>query len=572
MNYTKNRTYYENLLIFILGVLLVILLYNKNLLSVKDKEYHNNIHKYFIKPLYNYNKFILRDKNKIHYIYLENKFLKLKISNLGGQINEVTIKKYKAYKDINPLTLLKNSSSVFSFIFKTKEGGILNTCNLYFNFISKSTHNGVIKIVMRSSLSDSCYIDFIYLLNKDYKLDFFVKTKGLGNIINSNLNKVKFFWQQKIFSIEKDRGWESNYTQLYYAFNNNSNVKYLSESRNENKKIIKKINWIAYKQQFFSSILVFNNNINSYFDFNSKIYHKSNTLKVFNTFAYFDINNKNQEFMFTGNWYFIPLKYQLLKSCDKNFEQLIPLGWGFLRLMNIHFFLNIFDLLTLTKLNYGVIIILMTLVVKLFLSIVIYHQYKLNAMIKIIKPDIERINYKYRDCNSIEKQKLLLMVYKKAGINPLTGCLPAILQIPIFYALFKFFPTIIDLRGKSFFWADDLTSYDSIFHLPFYIPIYGDHVSLFTILYTISLIFYTKITNEDNINYNHNKNNYFIYLMPIIMLIFINRYASGLSLYYFVSNIINILLIFLIKKFFIKEKNLRNIININRSKFFNKKI
>ncbi|WP_185855893.1 YidC/Oxa1 family insertase periplasmic-domain containing protein [Blattabacterium cuenoti] len=518
-------------------------------------------------------------ENKIKKIFIENKVLKLRISSLGGFLDEVFLKKYKAYDPIHflhkkNLFLIKDSSFSYGTIFFIKNRfSFINTRDLYFYPFSLKKNEKNTTLIMRArNPYGKGFVEYIYQLgsNNQYDIKLFVRTIGMASFL-LKIKPVFIDLEQRIFSLEKDRNWENSYTQVYYSNfstkNHSNSVNYLSEKNTEEKNI-SNLNWIAYKQQFFSTIFMVEKPVKNVFFIRSDNFLSGNFLKKIQSHISLDLNKKeNEELNLYFKFYFGPLDFSLLKKYGKGIENIIPFGWGIIKWINKYFFLTIFKFLEKTNLNYGIIIILMTIVVKLILSPVTYRQYKLNAMMKLIRPEIDELNNKLKNSDPLKKQKAMLELYQKVGINPMSGCFSTLFQIPIFYSLFKFFPTIINLRGKSFLWVDDLTSYDSIMELPFFIPFYGNHVSLLTLLYAIVLLIYTKLSNNDNRNINHknvNNNNFgnisdmhlILYLMPVIMLLFINSYASGLSLYYFTSNVINIGLIFFIKKFLLKEEKI----------------
>ncbi|XOD67728.1 MAG: membrane protein insertase YidC [Flavobacteriales bacterium Tduv] len=500
---------------------------------------------------------------------LENGVLRVKISNKGGQISEVFLKKHKAYDHNTPkhrrdLYLIKDNSFSFGLTFQTLKGEKADTRRLYFTPEFKEGPDAL-QLIMRTYLSEGQYIEYVYALKKkgDYDVDFSIRTRGLNDFTQG---RVGLNWEQQALSFEKGRNWEGNYTQLYYSYDKHSRVKYLSESGDDREQV-ENVDWVANKQQFFTSILSSNMPLKNV-DVQSSGLTSQHALKSFRMQSILD--TKGGEANFSGQWYFGLLDYDLLKKYNQNFEDMIPFGWGILRWINTYFFLVIFQFLSKTELNYGIIIILMTIVVKLILSPITYRQYKLSAMMKVIRREIEDLNEKHKKADPLKRQQAMMELYRKTGVNPMSGCLPALFQIPIFYALFRFFPTIIDLRGQTFLWTDDLTSYDSIFQLPFSIPIYGEHVSLFTLLYTAALLLYTRVSGNNN-NMSTTQQvmpdmRFMMYLMPFIMLLFINGYASGLSLYYFVSNMLNIALIFIIKKFILDEEKIHKKIQENKAK------
>ncbi|WP_185868867.1 membrane protein insertase YidC [Blattabacterium cuenoti] len=560
----------------IIGLFLILLILTIFTFLNKEKEYKVN------KEFFNYKKDVLFRKEKNNFFLLENNVLRLRISNIGGIINEVLLKKYKAYDTslsyhAKNLFLVKNSSLLYRMSFINKKGLNINTENLFFQPIFfKNKKKGTKILIMRAkSPLGKGFLDYIYEIGSknQYDIGFSVKTTNFfpyKKLVSINLD-------QKILSLEKDRNWENSYTQAYYSNLNKdfASVKYLSEKKTEEKNI-SNINWIAYKQQFFACIFIPEKILKNVF-IRSDNFSLGNFLKRIQFKTYLK-NDENKEIDFSFRFYFGPLDFNLLRKYKNEFENIIPFGWGFLKWINKYFFLVIFQFLEKTNLNYGVIIILMTIVVKMILSPITYKQYKLSAIMKLIRPEIEKLNNEYRNNeNSFQKQRKMMELYRKAGVSPMSGCISTLFQIPIFYSLFKFFPTIINLRGKSFLWVEDLTSYDSIIELPFFIPFYGNHVSLLTLLYSLALLFYTKLSNNDKKEISQNgKNsnsipdiNFILYLMPVIMLLFINSYASALSLYYFTSNIINICFLFLIKKFMLDENKI--LVKIQEKSIKNKK-
>ncbi|WP_341657009.1 membrane protein insertase YidC [Blattabacterium cuenoti] len=555
-------------LILILSVLIIFTYFNNNNHTNTNK--HNNSKKLDL----NHQEFSITDqRKKNHFFLLENNVLKLKISSLGGGIHDVLLKKYKAYDSLlsyhaKNLYLIKNSSFLYKLSFLNQKGLNINTNTLYFQpiFLEKNKKSGIRTLTMRAKNPyGRGFLDYIYTIGEtnQYDIGFSIRTKNFSFFKKKGL--VSYLnLEHKILSLEKDRNWENSYTQVCYSVSSNNenrnysdSVKYLSEKKTEDKNIYG-VKWISHKQQFFSFILIPEKILKSVFvqseNFSSGFVLKKIQLRTF-------INPvKNEDISF--RFYFGPLDLKILKKYQNGFENIIPFGWGFLKWINKYFFLIVFQFLEKTNLNYGVIIILMTIVVKLILYPITYKQYKLSAIMKSIRPEIEKLNHKYRK-DVFKKQRAIMELYHNVGINPMSGCISTLFQIPIFYSLFKFFPTIINLRGKSFLWVEDLTSYDSILKLPFFIPFYGNHVSLLTLLYSLALLVYTKLSNNGKNNFSKNENdssipdmNFLLYLMPIVMLLFINSYASALSLYYFTSNVINIGFFFFIKEFMLNEKKI----------------
>ncbi|WP_185864877.1 YidC/Oxa1 family insertase periplasmic-domain containing protein [Blattabacterium cuenoti] len=561
MNNNRNLDYSSIIGFFLILIVLIVFTFflNKNnFIEKKENEFFNQKAN-----------FLIRKRNiKERYSNLENDVLKLRISNIGGIIDKVFLKKYKSYdkvanSHVKNLFLVKKNSFLHRIFFSNSRNSknTLSTEKIFFKPFIRKENDDYIILVMKAIFPNikKGNLYYVYKIKKGryYSVDFSIKM----NNIPYNLSSLDF--QQYLFSVEKDRNWENSYTKLYYLSSykdDNNFVKNLSE-KNIVEKNISNINWIAAKQQFFSTIIYSDKILKDVFIY-SKNYFDGKILKKI--YISTPLNKKkNKESNFYFHFYFGPLNFNILKKYENNFEDIIPFGWGILKYINKYFFLTIFQFLEKSNFSYGIIVILMTMVVKLLLYPITYKQYKLNAIMKLIRPDIEKLNNQFKDKDVIRKQQAIMELYKKVGINPMSGCLSALFQIPIFYSLFKFFPTLINLRGESFLWVDDLTSYDSILELPFSIPFYGNHVSLLTLLYSIALLVYTKISsNSEKGIYNNNEDSIFsnidimLYLMPFIMLLFINSYASALSLYYFTSNLINIIFFIIIKKFLLNEEKI----------------
>ncbi len=501
---------------------------------------------------------------------LKNDKISVKIAATGGQIAEVLLKGYEGYSIAKesghvPLYLLKNNNSNFNLSFKDKKGEIINTSSVIFS----PTLNGN-SLEMKAQTLNGGEIIYNYTLNKDYKIDFNIRTKNLATFSSSS--EIPLTWNMKAIRQEKGEQWEKKYTELYFSLDNYSDVDYDASDFKEEEK---SLDWVAFKQQFFSSTLVSKNGFKNAQGETKDIAapEEGKQSQYSKTFSFNTKLSTNQnELNESLSWYFLPLEYKTLKSYGKNFEEVIPFGWGLFGFLNIYFFLPVFNFLSTFGLSYGWVILLLTIVVKLVTSPIMYKQFKQSAMMRVLRPEIDEINEKFKDKDPIKKQQATMALYSKTGVNMLAGCIPALLQIPIFYALFNFFPNIINLRRVGFLWADDLTAYDSIYSWAQYIPMlssfYGNHISLFAILYAIALLVYTKMSsgNMPPAQEGMPDMRIFTYFMPLIFVVFLNSYASGLSWYYLVSNIINIFLILIIKRFFIDEEKIHAQLQENKTK------
>ncbi|WP_313502762.1 membrane protein insertase YidC [Kaistella carnis] len=497
----------------------------------------------------------------IQQIELKNKELTLGISTLGGQLSTVELNEFKAYNkvsDVNDKKLLlfdKNNSS-YGFQFKDKTGKTFNTKDLVFS----PTQNGN-SVTMQANVNGAV-IQFIYTLLDKYTVDFNVKTQGLAQLVSDS--KAEFVWDFTARQQEKGRSQEQTHTEFNYAFDNYSSFDYDGRTTMEEPK--ETLNWLAIKQQFFSMVIEPQSGFKNSHG-NQDMIEEGEFLKKFNYNGQIDLvnNELNQDF----KWYFMPLDLPLLKSYDKNFDELLPLGWSFIGTLNRWFFIPMFNLISSWGIAAGWVIFLMTIIVKIILSPVMFKQHKLSAMMRVIRPEIDEVNAKYKNADAMKKQQETMAVYRKAGVNQMAGCLPGLLQVPIFYALFRFFPNMIDLRGKSFWFAKDLTAYDDVIKLPFHIPFLQDHLSIFAIACTIVILIYTVMT-AGNIQQPTQEGmpnmKVIMYIFPITFLFFLNTSASGLSWYYFVSNAINILIILVIKYWILDEKKIHAQIQANKQK------
>ena len=488
---------------------------------------------------------------------IENDKIKVVVSNKGGRINSVTIKEgpnkkqYKTY-DGNELEIFNSDSSLFNLNFST--GISINTKDLFFNptQISKD------EITMRLEVDSSHFIDFNYKLKEDYLVDFDINLIGMNEVIPNELNFMNLQWQMKTPQTEKSRENQDMYTGIYYQyFADKDDIDYLGYTNSDDiEKISNKLSWIAFQQQFFSSILVAENGIKNT---NLTSIKEENSDYVKNLSAEFEIDYNHNDYENIGfQFYFGPNHYKQLQSYNKNFEEIIPLGWGIFGWVNKYIIINIFDFLSRFFSNYGLIIFLLTVIIKLALSPFTYKAYLSQAKMKVLKPEIDKITEKHKQKDPMKAQQETMNFYRKAGVNPMGGCLPMLFQFPILIAMFRFFPASIELRSESFLWADDLSAYDSILDLPFEIPFYGDHVSLFTLLMTISTLLYTRM-NSQMATGQMAQMKWMMYLMPIMFLGFFNNYAAGLSYYYFLANMFTFSQQFLMRRFIDDEALLKEI-------------
>ena len=495
-------------------------------------------------------------------ITLENENILFEISTDGANINKLLLKNFINYND-EPLFLVNNNKSVFSYNIPNGRNSIINTGDLVY---TAEIIRDKSKIKLKTEIDDKRSLELTFTLEEDSSIiDFDLKLNDFNNILNSD--GVELIWKKDSFRNSKSIDYENRYTALSYGFEDEKDS-YLSVAGTKNKNI-NNVNWISFREHFFSSILILDNQSNDV-EISSEDLASNETLnniftKRFSANVPLDLTSDNT---LSYSMYFGPTDYELLKDYNLNLENSVPIGWGIFGWLNRFVFFPLFSFLT-NYFSYGIAIIIMTIIVKIAISPLTYKSYLSQIKMKILKPELQVINEKFKD-DPMKKQKETMNLYTKSGANPMSGCLPALLQMPLFFALFTFFPVAFSLRQKSFLWADDLSSYDSILELGFYIPLYGDHVSLFPILASIAIFFYTKMTTGDQMMSASQTGGVnmklIMYMMPLMMLFFFNNYASGLSLYYFVSNVLTIILMLIIKNFIIDDNKILTEIEENKKK------
>ena len=505
---------------------------------------------------------------------LENKKLKLTIDNKGGQIIEALVKTYKRYDSL-PLYLIKDKNASFNINFGTTDNRILNTQDLLFiPSLSKNGENQVLS--MRLKVSETQYLEYRYEMKpNDYMVEFAVRSQGLGNVINAS-NTINLDWNLKTYRNEKSISTENMYSELKFY---TDEADYLSAGASDNE-IVDNVQWVGFKQHFFTSILLSDKPFNKAAISSNNLVNDEAIDTVFT--KQYQLNTplalNNGELNYNMNWYYGPADYKTLIAYEgKNLGEIVDLGWGIFGAINRVIFIPIFGWLSGLMSNYGLIIILMTIVVRIIMSPLVYKSYVSSAKMKVIRPELTAISEKYPGKeNAMKRQQETMAVQRKAGGRMMSGCIPALLQMPIFFALFRFFPSNLELRQKGFLWADDLSSYDAVFQLPFSIPFYGDHVSLFPILASVAIFFYMKMNQSQQANMQapaqegmpdmQKMMKMMIYLSPLMMLFFFNNYASSLSLYYFVSNLLTIIIMLVIKNYVIDEAKIHAQIEENKKR------
>ncbi len=508
-----------------------------------------------------YNDYEDNDEFNEEIIVLENSNILLEISTKGAEIKKLLLKDFYNYND-DPLFLIDDNKSIFSFNIPVGRNSKINSQDL--NYTAEIIDENL-SVKLKAEIDSRSELELSFFLSDnssivDFELDIIDNT-------NSNYENVELIWGRDSFRNSKSIDYENRYTALSYGFENNKDS-YLSVAGITNK-VIDNVNWVSFREHFFSSILILNNESNQVeissedLSGNDALDKKFTKRFLANIPLSLDSNSQLSFSMYYG-----PTDYETLKEYNLNLENSVPIGWGIFGWLNRFIFFPLFSFLT-NYFSYGISIILMTIIVKVAISPLTYKSYLSQIKMKILKPELEIINEKFGD-DPMKKQQETMNLYTKSGANPMSGCLPAFLQMPIFFALFTFFPVAFSLRQKSFLWADDLSSYDSILDLGFYIPLYGDHISLFPILASVAIFFYTKMTTGQQMMSPSQTGGVnmkvIMYMMPIMMLFFFNNYASGLSLYYFISNLLTIILMLVIKNFIIDDQKVLSEIEENKKK------
>ena len=510
---------------------------------------------------------------------LENEVLRITVANKGGQIVKAEIKEYKTYNQL-PLYMINDNNASFNINFGTTNNRVFNTKDLIFQpSLTKNGENQILSVKLK--VSETKYLEYRYELKpNDYMLGFAIQSVGLENIINSS-SKINLELDYTAFRHEKSVKYENQMTALHYEKEDNEFDDLSAAAEDDEEE--ENVNWIGFKQHFFSTIFLTDKAFKT-----AKLESKSlvknyetDTIatKQFKAVAPLALNNGSINY--SMNIYVGPNDYNTLKSYDRGIENVMNLGWGIFGFINKNVFIPIFNLLGGVISNYGLVIILMTIVVRLIMSPLVYKSYVSSAKMKVLKPEMEALNAKYPGKeNAMKRQQEVMALQRKSGVNMMAGCIPALLQMPVFFALFRFFPSEIDLRQKPFLWADDLSSYDSVFewttHIPILSNIYGNHFSLFPVLASIAIFFYMRMNQGQQMSMQQPAQEgmpdmqkmmkMMIYFSPIMMLFFFNNYASGLSLYYFISNLLTLTIMFVIKNYVIDDKKILAKIEENRKK------
>ena len=505
---------------------------------------------------------------------IENEVIKLKIANKGGYIAEATLKNFEKFKKGSGqlVELIKNNNANLNIVLQTNDNRTLNTKDLFFEpTLTKIGADQVLSMKLKSG--PNSFLEYKYIVKpNDYMIGFDVRSQGLNQVLNTG-KPLDLEWDLKAFRNEKSISYENKYTEIYFE-HKEGKVDYAGLGAKE-EETLEKPTFIAFKQHFFTSILV------SKTPFEKAQLVSTNLMndeKVDTTFtksfkANLPLAFTNGELDYKLNWYLGPSDYKTLASYDQNLEKIITLGWGIIGWINRFIFVPLFGFLG-SYIDYGIAIILFTILIKLAMSPITFKSFLSQAKMKVLRPEIAELGEKFKK-DPMKKQQETMKLYNKAGVNPMAGCIPALIQMPFLMASFQFFPSAFELRQQKFLWADDLSSFDEIVKLPFHIPLYGDHISLFPILAAIAIFFYMKMTSGDQQMAAPQQEGMpdmakmmkiMIYVSPLMMLFFFNSYGAGLSLYNFISNLVTILIMLVIKRYFIDGDKIHAQIQENKLK------
>ena len=498
---------------------------------------------------------------------VENKVLKITFTNKGGQPKEIQVKNFKTF-DGKPLILHDGSFSDISYGVNTGSNQSIQTSDLLFTPSAIQTtadSNQVVTFTLQTENGESIVHQYI-IKPDDYMLDFNIKLNGANKL--EPQNKIDLVWKTKAVKLEKDIAWETMQSHISYVEKGAYDFQHIVKGKDDNQKFDHPVEWLALNQQFFAAAIVAKNKFNS-----GEVSWKSPEDTSLHIIAEATANLKldvppGNDALIPLQLFYGPSNYKILKSYGNQMFNMVPLGSGilaFVKYINRGFIMPVFDFLSSKIASYGLVIALLTIIIRLLISPLTYQSYLSGAKMKLLKPEIDELKAKYKDDKQafgMEQMKL----YKTAGVNPLGGCIPAVFQIPIFFALYDFFNSNIALRHQSFWWAKDLSTYDSIYHIPFNIPFYGDHVSLFTITAAITsmLISLYGMTNmQDNSN---PVMKYLPFIFPVVLIGVFNKMPAALTWYYTVSNTITLLIQLVIQKYIIDHDKILAKLQENKKK------
>jgi len=504
-------------------------------------------------------------------VEVETDNFSIRFNPTGGVIERLTLKKYDNARG-EPVRLIDKNQD-FHIDLHLKNGKTVSTAGFPFQpEIIKQDSLTIVKMTLPAGENKGLVFEY-RIPQHDYMMDFNVYTRNLNGLLADGDHPLH--WDLQTYSHEFDPAYEDKFTALKYEYEDGKTDD-LSALAAEKEDEAEDVNWTDFKQHFFSSFLLTPEKAFEKAKFKQKrLYDKEkDTLHTKHFFLNTQLKAANGELNYAMKWYHGPNDYDLLKSYGYGMEEVIPLGWGIFGWMNKYVFIPMFDFLKKFISNYGLIIILMTLIVRLITSPLYYKTYVSQAKMKIIRPEMEEINKKYKN-NPMKRQQEIMALQSKAGVSPLSGCIPSLLFIPIFYALFRFFPAELDLRHKGFLWVKDLSSYESFITLPHKIPFIGNHISLFALIAAVLMFLYMRMNQssqsmsmptQEGMPDMGKMMKYMLYFMPFMMFFFFNNYASGLSLYYMISTFLSLVIVYVIKNYVIDEEKVKAQIEENKKK------
>lgn len=491
------------------------------------------------------------------FITIENEVVKVTLTNKGGRVYSAILKEYKD-QEKNPLALFNGEEVSLNFYFFNKKETI-QTKDLYFTPVDHTANS----VTMRLLSGDNSYIDFRYVLHPDnYMMDFTIQAVGMNDKLSATTHYTNIEWYQRARQQERGSTYENRLSNLTYKITNDD-TDHLSESKDDEEALTNRLDWIAFKNQYFSTVFIAdqsfeNSTLKSRMEKPGSGYIKDYQAE---TATFFDPTGEKETSM---HFYFGPNHYKTLKAFDKGrkdkleLDNLVYLGWPVIRWINKWFTINIFDWLSSWGLNMGIVLLLMTIIVKIVVFPATWKTYMSSAKMRVLKPYIDKINEKYpKQEDAMKKQQETMGLYSQYGVSPMGGCLPMLLQFPVLMALFMFVPSAIELRQESFLWASDLSTYDDIIKLPFKIPFLGNHLSLFCLLMTVTTILNTKFTMDQQSSAAQQQvpgMKWMMYLMPVMFLFILNDFPAGLNYYYFISTLISVLTMIALRKTTNEEK------------------
>ena len=524
------------------------------IMALNDSVAKARVAQAYAAPVYKDSLLEQASKAQEEFFTLENDKIKVTFTSKGAQASQVLVKEYYTHDSLD-LYLMRKGASQFTIDFYTDQQ--ISTADFNFTKVAQSDTS----LVFRLPFGENAYVEHEYILTPDeYIVDFNLRMVGMEKYI-SRKSGVALDWNLDIPRLERGYDNEKNYSTIAYKFPGDEKVEDLGLRKADSKEDIStKVEWFAFQQQFFSAIMLAKNDFESG-KLSYKFYDASDAdMRLMDCNAEMTLEYASAPVVeYPFSFYYGPNHYKTLKSYGFGFEKIVPLGGWLIGWINRVVIINFFDYLSRFISNFGIIILLMTIAIKLLISPLTLKSYISSAKMRVLKPEIDKINEKYpKQEDAMKKQQEIMALYKKTGVSMFGGCLPMLLQFPILFAMFRFFPASFELRQQGFLWADDLSTYDAIFELPFHIPLYGDHVSLFAILMAVSMYFYSKMNMDQMPSSNEmaGMRTMQLYFMPIFLLVLCNNFSSGLSYYYMLSNLFTIVQTWVIRKYFVDEKKL----------------